>query len=247
MPDHEQDQHDDQMDQETDQDMDQDGEANLVLELTIEPSQQSLQQLFGLDEEQLAEVAAATISRLQIDELVKISVLVTDNENLRMLNREYRDQDKATDVLSFPAQDAPIVSAPADELWQYAEDDDEDEGHAGATDGATPRAEQAGAALDADAEQIGDELDESDELFEDFDEDLDELDEDALDLGDIAISYDAVKRQAGQAGHSEAYEFSYLLVHGILHLVGFDDQSQAGYNAMVKLQDEILAEVDIQK
>lgn len=244
MPEHEQHgahEHDDQME---------DGEANLVLELTIEPSQQSLEQLFGLDEEQLAEVAAATVARLQIDELVKISVLVTDDENLRMLNREYRDQDKATDVLSFPAQDAPIVAAPADQLWQPTEDDFESENHnhANGVDGATPRSQQAAInALDADAEGFGDELEEDDELFEDFDEELDELDEDALDLGDIAISYDAVKRQAAQGGHSTAWEFSYLLVHGILHLAGFDDQSEAGYNAMVKLQDEILAEVNIQK
>ncbi len=234
------DEHDDQMDQ--------DGEANLVLELTIEPSQESLEQLFGVDEEQLAEVAAATIARLQIDDLVKISVLVTDDENLRMLNREYRKQDKATDVLSFPAQDVPIVAAPADQLWQASEGDfEDDDEHPGGADGATPQAQQAADALEGDAEAFGDELEEDDELFEDFDEDLDELDEDALDLGDIAISFDAVKRQAGQGGHSTAWEFCYLLVHGILHLAGYDDQSEAGYNAMIKLQDEILAEVNIKK
>jgi probable rRNA maturation factor len=240
MPDQDQHEHD-----ERDEQMDQDGEANLVLELTIEPSEQSLEQLFGVDEEQLAEVAAATIARLEIDELVKISVLVTDDENLRMLNREYRDQDKATDVLSFPAQDAPIVAAPADQLWQTAEDDFGDDDQSGGADGATPQAQQAASALDAD--EFGEELDESDELFEDFDEDLDELDEDALDLGDIAISYDAVKRQAAQAGHAAAWEFCYLLCHGILHLAGYDDESESGYNAMVKLQDEILTEVNIQK
>lgn len=225
--------------------MEPDEEANLVLELTVEPMNQSLDELFGLDDEQLAEVVAATVTRLQLDELVKISVLVTDDENLRVLNREYRDLDKATDVLSFPAQDAPIISAPANELWQHADDDaDDSDEHLAGANGATPDVENAGYA--------GDELDESDELFDDLDEvdeldELDELDEAALDLGDIAISYEAVKRQAGDAGHSAAWEFCYLLVHGVLHLAGYDDQTEAGYNAMVKLQDAILAEVNIPK
>jgi probable rRNA maturation factor len=36
-------------------------------------------------------------------------------------------------------------------------------------------------------------------------------------------------------------------VHGVLHLAGYDDQTEAGYNAMVRLQDAILAEVNISK
>jgi probable rRNA maturation factor len=231
--------------------MEPDGEANLVLELTVEPLNQTLDELFGLDDEQLAEVTATTIAHLQIDELVKISVLVTDDENLRMLNREYRDQDKPTDVLSFPAQDAPLISAPADQLWQHADDDDDaevdaDEQLAGAN-GATPGITSAAADLDPDADYLADELDESDDLFDELDDEFDELDEAALDLGDIAISYEAVKRQAAEAGHSVAWEFCYLLVHGVLHLAGYDDQTEAGYNAMVKLQDEILADANIRK
>ncbi len=73
------------------------------------------------------------------------------------------------------------------------------------------------------------------------------MEESALDLGDIAISHEAVKRQATQAGHSAAWEFCYLLAHGVLHLVGYDDQTDAGYSAMVKLQDEILSETNITK
>jgi probable rRNA maturation factor len=231
--------------------MEPDEEANLVLELTVEPANQSLEELFGLDDEQLAEVTAATIARLQIEDLVKISVLVTDDENLRMLNREYRDQDKATDVLSFPAQDAPIISAPADQLWQHTEEEaDADERLSGAN-GATPDAQDAAmdpdTDLDAEFLDADEDLDDLDDLDDDLEDDLDELADAALDLGDIAISYDAVKRQAAAAGHSAAWEFCYLLVHGVLHLVGYDDQTEAGYNAMVRLQDAILAEVNISK
>jgi probable rRNA maturation factor len=226
-----------------------DAEANLVLELTVEPTHESLEELLGLDDEQLAEVAAASIVRLGIEELVKISVLVTDDENLRVLNREYRDQDKATDVLSFPAQDAPIITAPADQLWESADDDDLGSSERiGGANGATPDAQEAASALD---EEFLDDEPESGELYDELDDDLEELEEEledaALDLGDIAISYEAVRRQAAEAGHSAAWEFCYLLVHGVLHLAGYDDQTEAGYNAMVKLQDVILAQTSVRK
>jgi probable rRNA maturation factor len=50
-----------------------------------------------------------------------------------------------------------------------------------------------------------------------------------------------VLRQAAAAGHSPRQEFLYLLAHGILHLVGYDDQTQAGYETMVRKQEAILA------
>ena len=62
-------------------------------------------------------------------------------------------------------------------------------------------------------------------------------------LGDIVISWPTVVRQAREAKHSAAYELLYLLAHGVLHLVGFDDQTEAGYAAMVHLQQSILQAV----
>ena len=44
-------------------------------------------------------------------------MLITDDAGLRNLNREYRGQDEATDVLSFPLLDAPMAQAAPDELW----------------------------------------------------------------------------------------------------------------------------------
>ena len=66
-----------------------------------------------------------------------------------------------------------------------------------------------------------------------------------LQLGDIAISYPAVIRQAAEAGHSPLHEFAFLLAHGILHLVGFDDQTEVGYQRMVALQNAALAQMGI--
>ena len=65
-------------------------------------------------------------------------------------------------------------------------------------------------------------------------------------LGDIVISWPTVKRQADEVGHNLAYEFLYLLSHGVLHLIGYDDQTEAGYQAMVCLQ-EVVMEANGQK
>jgi probable rRNA maturation factor len=59
-------------------------------------------------------------------------------------------------------------------------------------------------------------------------------------LGDIVVSWPTVLRQAASAGHSPDYELLYLIAHGVLHLVGYDDQSEAGYQKMVALQQSVL-------
>jgi len=62
-------------------------------------------------------------------------------------------------------------------------------------------------------------------------------------LGDIIISWPTTRRQAEEAGQTIADELLFLLCHGILHLVGYDDQTEAGYAEMVRLQKAILAEI----
>jgi len=63
-------------------------------------------------------------------------------------------------------------------------------------------------------------------------------------LGDIMISWPTMHRQANEAGHTIADELLFLLCHGVLHLVGYDDQTEAGYTEMVRLQKEILARAE---
>ncbi len=63
-------------------------------------------------------------------------------------------------------------------------------------------------------------------------------------LGDIVISWPTVTRQAEQAGHPPAYELLYLLSHGTLHLIGYDDQTEEGYQAMVRLQEAVMQDID---
>ena len=67
---------------------------------------------------------------------------------------------------------------------------------------------------------------------------------DEINLGEIIISEDTAKKQALENGHSLQKEIYYLICHGILHLLGFDHQTQDEYNLMVEMQNCILKELD---
>ena len=58
-------------------------------------------------------VLRRTADLLELGPDVEISVLLVDNETIRTLNRDYRDKDAATDVLSFPMEEElPDETAP---------------------------------------------------------------------------------------------------------------------------------------
>ena len=59
-------------------------------------------------------------------------------------------------------------------------------------------------------------------------------------LGDVVISVDTAVRQAEEHGVSLAQELALLAVHGILHLLGFEDESEAGAREMHGREREIL-------
>lgn len=118
-----------------------------------------------VDRDLLARVLCATLTSEGIVRPVELSVLVTDDATIRDLNRDYRNQDCPTDVLSFSQLE-------------------------GAAEFPRPPGEPQP-------------------------------------LGDIVISYDRVREQAREYGHSEQRELAYLAVHGLLHLLGFDHETEA--------------------
>lgn len=93
----------------------------------------------------------------------RVSILLTDDAQIRRLNKQYRRKDKATDVLSFPA--------------------------------AAPEGTRAVLA------------------------------------GDLAVSLQTAQRQADEHGHSLFDEVRILLLHGMLHLKGFDHETDSGQMA----------------
>lgn len=218
-------------------------DETLVLAVAYEHAEALHETVFGLDDAALRHVVALSLARVDVTQPVELSVLVTDDAGLRELNREYRGRDESTDVLSFPLLDVPLVDAPDEQLWQPTDEDE-----AFAPDVASGIMEIPDDADDVEAGANGYDSDGGDELAaEESDFAFLTPDDAALHLGDIALSRDAIERQAQQAGHSAAWELAYLLAHGVLHLVGYDDQTDAGYQAMVAHQEVVLAAAEVAK
>ncbi|MCL6639111.1 MAG: rRNA maturation RNase YbeY, partial [Firmicutes bacterium] len=59
-------------------------------------------------------------------------------------------------------------------------------------------------------------------------------------LGDVVISLQAAERQAKEYGHSFRRELAYLTVHGVLHLLGYDHQSEEDRTLMRRKEEEVL-------
>ena len=59
-------------------------------------------------------------------------------------------------------------------------------------------------------------------------------------LGELVLDYAQIKRQAKSYGHSAREELVFVLVHGLLHLVGYDDKTEAGRLKMMKLGEEFI-------
>lgn len=163
-----------------------------------------------LDTLDVEHVVRRTLQTVAIEQAVTLTLVISGDTEIQALNRQYRAQDKPTDVLSFPLLDEPLVKAPADWLWQAPEEASEDKE-------AGEEAKQLTSPVFVTPTEL------------------------SLHLGDIMISWPTTLRQASEAEHAIADELLFLLCHGILHLVGYDDQTEAGYTEMVRLQKEILA------
>ncbi len=64
-------------------------------------------------------------------------------------------------------------------------------------------------------------------------------------LGDIVLCIDKVKEQARNFGHSEKREYAFLILHSILHLLGYDHITQQESELMEDKQNKILGQMGI--
>ena len=119
------------------------------------------------------------------------TVRICDDEAIRTLNRDYRQIDRATDVLSFPS----VAWGP------------------GRTAGQRPE-----------------------RLRREYDEIAG-----ACFLGDVIISLDHVMAQARDFDHSCQREAAYLLVHSLLHLMGYDHMQEEEKKNMREREEEVLS------
>lgn len=125
-----------------------------------------------------------------VDFACEVDVLVTGDAEIQRLNRETRQVDRPTDVLSFPAFDLSPGELPGPE--------DADPGT-----GLVP-------------------------------------------LGDMVISMEHAAAQAKEYGHSNRREMAYLVVHSVLHLLGYDHLDEGVMKAQMREREEmILSELGI--
>jgi probable rRNA maturation factor len=109
----------------------------------------------------------------------EVSVVLADDAALHALNRQWRQIDKPTNVLSFPAT--------------------------------APRSSNGMPRL----------------------------------LGDIAIAHETTAREAAAEHKPVIHHLAHLAVHGFLHLVGYDHESDEAADEMERLEAKILARLDI--
>ncbi len=64
-------------------------------------------------------------------------------------------------------------------------------------------------------------------------------------LGDIVISLERAKAQAEEYGHSLQREIAFLTVHGLLHLLGYDHETEEPERVMRAKEEAILASLDL--
>ncbi|AQW22119.1 rRNA maturation RNase YbeY [Lentilactobacillus curieae] len=122
---------------------------------------------------------------IHLPDNAEMSVTLVNNDEIQRINREYRDVDRPTDVISFAI---------------------EDEGE--------------------------------DDLPIILDDTLKE--EIPQNIGDIFVSVDKVAEQADYLEHSFDRELGFLVVHGFLHLNGYDHMKKEDADVMFPLQKEIL-------
>ncbi|MBN33954.1 MAG: rRNA maturation RNase YbeY [Rhodospirillaceae bacterium] len=136
--------------------------------------------------------AASTVERACLAALDKacrgpglaVSLVLSDDDRVRRLNREWRTIDNATNVLSFPAIECRAGELPVP---------------------------QPG--LPADT---------------------------AIELGDVVLARETVLREARDGAIPDEHHLSHLVVHGCLHLLGYDHEDEVGAETMEALERRVL-------
>ena len=66
-------------------------------------------------------------------------------------------------------------------------------------------------------------------------------------LGDIVLCYQRTLQQSVEYGHSKERESCYLVLHGLLHLLGYDHIKDEDKAAMRKAEEDVLFKAGIEK
>ena len=66
-----------------------------------------------------------------------------------------------------------------------------------------------------------------------------------INLGEVIIALDKVIEESEKKGTTKEHELAFLISHGIMHLLGFDHQTEEDYNFIIDLQNKALEYVKI--
>ncbi len=135
---------------------------------------------YPLDAARLQIASQTVLAQHDVDPDTTITIVIADNEFIRNLNRQYRNVDAPTDILSFPADDPPV-----------------------AIEGEPPY------------------------------------------LGDLVIAYPYASAQAAREQHDLKDSLSLLVVHGTLHLLGYDHDTEENRAGMWQAQAAALQTLGI--
>jgi probable rRNA maturation factor len=69
--------------------------------------------------------------------------------------------------------------------------------------------------------------------------------EPASELGDVVLAAETLLREAGEQGTPPVHHLQHLVVHGLLHLLGFDHENDTDAEVMERLEADILATLGI--
>jgi probable rRNA maturation factor len=64
-------------------------------------------------------------------------------------------------------------------------------------------------------------------------------------LGDIVLSYETIARECADEGKDFLHHLTHLAVHGFLHLMGYDHETDSEADAMERLETQVLARLNI--
>ena len=85
------------------------------------------------------------------------------------------------------------------------------------------------------------------DIYLDYEFDATYKDGDNLVLGDIVLSLEKALEQSKEYNHSFKRECSYLVVHSVLHLLGYDHMEEEDKKKMRNREEEILNKLDIRR
>jgi rRNA maturation RNase YbeY len=212
---------------------------NYWIVVQIDPAYES-----ALDADHLHALATFVLTSEQHPEPLEVGITVTTDAEIHHLNKTYLGHDYPTDVLSFSGETARAggrLPLPGPEDAEGAEQDTVaemeyvTEGYEGEMEDGATQPSDTGSDADDDAE--GSESDTTAAGAVQF------VTPPGWPryLGDVVISYDTAASQAADYGHVPAAEVDVLLVHGLLHLLGYNDLDDVNRAHMHTRQDEIVA------